>query len=398
MTGGDDGDDSPDEFREGVYGRLSEEAPPPPALKTNFAPWHHPVKQVVRTEQWAKLVGKLLADEGAPEDGILRYLTLPGDDLLDVRTVAEACGGKARVRYLGFNSSETVDELAPWAEAQATLQQESLADPQSQVLPDRIEDIAAPGSNAASRLESMLPFDVINLDACNHLSYVRGGRQTSLFDALARIIEHQLRATRPWLLFITTRVATDFLVGAARDAFDAAIAANLLAAEGFGLQLCETLDIKLDRLDDELLRIWSGDGKPLLQLFAVSLGKHILSFIHAQPNFRARVELASIYCYAVRKGPPDMLALALRITPGRMRLAQPGQTIAPAPIEPADALQIARRAAKIANLDDEIAKDGALLLRARLETEKLLMINSYDITAYRVWLSEHPIRPIDVAA
>src|SRR4051812_13554844 len=88
--------DKEDDLVEEVFGRLGSEPPETSAgLKAEFEPWHHPVKQIVRDEQWAKLVAKLFDEDGVPPDGILRYLTLPGNDLLDVRVVAEACAGKA---------------------------------------------------------------------------------------------------------------------------------------------------------------------------------------------------------------------------------------------------------------------------------------------------------------
>ena len=63
------------------------EAPPIVSLvpkKDAFLPWHHPVKQVVRHHQWAELTKRLIAARPAARP-TLRYFTLPGADLLDVR-------------------------------------------------------------------------------------------------------------------------------------------------------------------------------------------------------------------------------------------------------------------------------------------------------------------------
>lgn len=396
-AGGPGGEE--DDFVEEVFGGLGGQPPEAPAgLKAEFQPWHHPVKQIVRDEQWAKLVARLFDEEGVPPDGVLRYLTLPGNDLLDVRVVAEACVGRATVRYLGFNNWDGANDVAPWTESQATLQQESLADPQSLIVPDRIEDIAAMGSNAATHLAQHLPFDVINLDACSHLAFVRPGRTTSLFDALGRIVEHQLRAQRTWLLFVSTRASTANVGDGPKAQFDAALAENLAAADEFGQVLRSTVELGDGDIAARLHAAWGVDGPPFLRLFAICLGKHILRFIHAQPSFQAKVELASIYCYRVKQGLPDMLAMAFRIRPGPLRIAVPGVQLAPVPAEPRFAIGIARRAARMYDLDDELVKDAALLQQAVQGTERLLQACNYDLDAYRQWLENHPERPIKIAA
>jgi hypothetical protein len=75
--------------------------------KRKFAPWHHPVKQIVRSKQWAALSYRLIKDSrSAAQQKILRYFTLPGTDLLDVRVLAgalEPLGTK--IEYFGFNAS-----------------------------------------------------------------------------------------------------------------------------------------------------------------------------------------------------------------------------------------------------------------------------------------------------
>ena len=65
-----------------IFGTGTYRAPSPP--KKEFLPWHRPRKQFVRDRQWCGEIGKLLEDSPR-EGGVLRYLGLPGADLLDLR-------------------------------------------------------------------------------------------------------------------------------------------------------------------------------------------------------------------------------------------------------------------------------------------------------------------------
>ena len=49
-----------------------------------FLPWHRPRKHFVRREQWQQQI-EILADAGQLEHQTIRYLGLPGTDLLDIR-------------------------------------------------------------------------------------------------------------------------------------------------------------------------------------------------------------------------------------------------------------------------------------------------------------------------
>src|SRR4051812_14989998 len=82
----------------------SYEAPLP--VKRTFAPWHRPRKQFVRDHQWKVQINSMLADVPT-EDGTLKYLGLPGADLLDLRHFhSEVClPQNIGLRFLGFNSA-----------------------------------------------------------------------------------------------------------------------------------------------------------------------------------------------------------------------------------------------------------------------------------------------------
>src|SRR4051794_33064978 len=96
--------DVPDEGEElvaEIFGQL-DVAPTEPTRK-QFMPWHRPRKQFVRREQWWELVRRLY--EGRPDGAPLRYLGLPGVDLIDLRYLHDrVCNPVGRpLRFLGFN-------------------------------------------------------------------------------------------------------------------------------------------------------------------------------------------------------------------------------------------------------------------------------------------------------
>src|SRR5688500_14489161 len=70
----------------------------------SFQPWHLPRKHHLRKNQWAVSLDRLL--DVIPDRKLIKYLCLPGQDLLDVQVLADVCKAKGRrLRYLGFDQS-----------------------------------------------------------------------------------------------------------------------------------------------------------------------------------------------------------------------------------------------------------------------------------------------------
>ncbi|BCG72120.1 hypothetical protein MesoLj113a_32780 [Mesorhizobium sp. 113-1-2] len=381
-------------------------------LRKNFAPWHHPIKQIVRLYQWADQV-KRLVEKHRPKEGLetLRYFTLPGSDLLDVRVLAETLSASGiRIDYFGFDMGyEGADSGDPAADSngvylatESALRQAGRIADGAEVLADRLEDIAIKGSQAANRLRQKGIFDVVNIDACDHLGYVPKNRANSIFDALEAMLAHQLPAVDPWLLFITTRASPD-LLGAPATKLQGAIHKNLdQHSSAFGDPLATCLGGDPLNLAGELASHWSTQGFSFLKLFSIGLGKYLLQYYHAQQNLPAKVELVSAFTYKVSKDEPDMLSLAFRITPDGIKV-QPGSAGGAAvipPLELKDAVAVIDKAAKLWYLDDAVANDESLRMEAILSTEALLASAHYDIPFWRKWLAELPVRPmqLDTAA
>ncbi|MBZ9678696.1 PP_RS20740 family protein [Mesorhizobium sp. ES1-1] len=382
------------------------------APRRSFAPWHHPIKQVVRLYQWAQHV-KRLVEEHRPTKHLetLRYFTLPGSDLLDVRVLADALAvSGTRIEYFGFDSGyhgtesgdATSDSNGIYLATESALRQAGRISDGAEVLADRLEDIAVKGSQAANRLRQKGVFDVVNIDACDHLGYVPKNRTQSVFDALEAMLAHQLPAVDPWLLFITTRASPE-LLGAPATKLQGAIYKNLdQHSSAFGDPLAICLGGDPLNLAGELANHWSTQSFSFLKLFSIGLGKYLLQYYHAQQNLPAKVELVSAFAYKVSKDQPDMLSLAFRITPDGIKV-QPGSAGGAAVIPPLElqhAIAVVEKAARLWYLDDAIANDEKLRKEAVLSTEALLESAHYDIPFWRKWLAELPIRPmqLDTAA
>ncbi|MBY3115642.1 PP_RS20740 family protein [Rhizobium laguerreae] len=400
-------DEIPEEDLQLAYGgrNRGEEFVAASKHKTTFKPWHHPVKQIVRDRQWAALTRRLIEDRAQPRPS-LRYFTLPGPDLLDIRVLADICEPlNVQIEYFGFDVGQEITDDAggsfagEWINAESALRQAGRISADALILPDRLEDIAAENSQASAQLRQRPTFDVINIDACDHLAYLPKGRTHNTFDALGALLRHQMASRTPWLLFITTRAQPD-LLGKPGIQFQNAITQNLALPGGFGEALAGSLEADIAKLGSALAAIWGANDERFLKLYCIGLGKFLLQFFHMQPNLPANVELASCYAYKVYSDSADMLAMAFRITPDPPRVFAPGigGAAVVSNLEPVRAIRVAAQARKLQNLDDALENEADVRAEAIAGTEALLGAANYDLDGWRNWLADHERRPMTVEA
>jgi hypothetical protein len=261
-----------------------------------------------------------------------------------------------------------------------------------------MEDIAQTGTQAANRLQQKPVFDVINIDACDHLGFIPEGRVNSVFDALESLLAHQLRATDPWLLFVTTR-ANPAQMGAPAIKLQGAIHGNLeLHKNDFGTALAACIEGQLQTLAADIASNWANPGINFLKLFCIGLGKYLLQFYHGQHNLPADVELASAFTYKVHSEEPDMLSLAFRISPRGLRIqpATAGAASVVAALELTKAVGITTRAGRLWNLDGAIANDPGVRKDAIEGTARLLRSADYDLPSWKTWLAGLALRPMQI--
>ncbi|MCB0143437.1 MAG: hypothetical protein KDE50_26305, partial [Caldilineaceae bacterium] len=177
--------------------------------KKSFQPWHLPRKHYCRLRQWSLHTQKLQKDlklSNPAQERPLRYLTLPGDELLDIRVLAKVMKTAGiTMQFLGFNTAS--DKLRS-AESDLSFsevrQLEGIYEKPSEIIQHRIEKIAEENSIARQKVIEHLPFDVINLDFTGSIVGHPPLSSTSYLQAIRWLMEQQCNKNRrPWLLFLT---------------------------------------------------------------------------------------------------------------------------------------------------------------------------------------------------
>jgi len=391
-------DDLPEEDRQLISSDASPFALQDTIAKKEFAPWHHPVKQIVRENQWANEIRRLIKRRQL-SDGTIRYFTLPGPDLFDVRMLADVCASSNLiVDYFGFLaggvSGQDMDgegRRVPWAVAEAALRQSGKVTAGSEIAADRLEDIAVDRSKARTSLIRKPPFDIINVDGCGFLAHKPENRHTCTFDALRVLLNHQSRAQSPWLLLLTTR-ADAATLGEPGAHLQKAILDNLTNWPNiFGTQLASTMQWPSDKLTASVSAAWSGLGMPFMQIFTLGVAKFLLHHFHRDPALQANVELKSSYVYRVSGSEVDMAALAFLISPDPPAIAG---AVSP---EPKRACEIVKRMPNVWDIDDAVRTDADLRQKAVSGMEALLKVANYDVARWRSWVAGHRTRPLPIA-
>ena len=248
-------DDAGDEL-DGVYAPTApQHAVAQQPAKTEFEAWHHPRKQYVRINQWCAAARALIPELGLGADDPFRYLTLPGDELLDVRALHGVCAtAGVRLRYLGFNSvGPGTPGQAELALSQSEVRALSHVDGFSRVMEDRLEAVANDRSPVFAQARQTGPFHAINIDLCDSIAFREiDGRRGSSLAAVAKLLELQVQSTTPWLLFITTKAQPGLVAEFAREGFMRALDANTAASPEFRDELAGLVESTAEQLDDDL--------------------------------------------------------------------------------------------------------------------------------------------------
>jgi hypothetical protein len=288
--------------------------------KTTFERWHHPRKQEVRIEQWCAPVRALIRERKMTVGSTFRYLTLPGDEMLDIRALNGVCEREGiELRYLGFNS---VSAGTP-RQAELNLSQSEVLDLKgisrfSTVIEERLEAIARADSLAFHRMRQHGPFDAINIDLCNALTEREADdHRGSPLGVLGQLLATQLTTTKPWLLFVTTLAQPGLITTRNRAGFQEAIDANIAASTEFASGLAECIAGLAECISPEgdlsaqMEAVWGQQDPAFLRLFSTGLGKWLLRILSGSAPQR-RLSLLNSYYYQVGPDGPDMLSLAFR--------------------------------------------------------------------------------------
>lgn len=367
-----------------IFGSTGEYEQPNTEPK-EFKPWHRPRKQFVRREQLSKLLQRLYAnrDPGEP----LRYLGLPGTDLLDLRYLYEqlCCTTGRPLRFLGFNS-EALPNNHAGVELNISLDEvRRLAnvDRQSLVLHDDFRRIGNRDSIAWSWTRQLGPFDVVNIDLCDGLASDSPGRDGSVYDALGQLAALQARNHNPWLLLIATRMNREVFDAEAEERIIKLFDRNVCNCEGFAEECEQLLNFDARAIDPATC-----SEADHLKLMIVAIAKWLARLVQVQAP--SRVELASTQGYRVNPvaAQMDLVTLALRVEPVIAVSPDALSPTSPTMVdECATALAILKRSARRRNVDTILQQNPQEREQSIKEMERLLEQARYDPAAYRAWLA-----------
>lgn len=391
--------DEPDEdLIEGIFPTIPTKVSVP---RREFKPWHKPRKHLIRVHQWQAEINNLVREinfDGRP----LRYISLPGDDFLDVRTVYELCeSNDLRLRFLGFNDTALVDSENTLADpAFNEMVSLPLVDEKSTLAPDKFENLYLAQSMASKYLDDTGPFDILNLDLCKSFSNPRQRRASALpppttYDAVLSLIRRQtLQRTEPWLFFLTTRCAPNDVDRDDILKFWDCIEDNMSKYHEFEEHFAQFVNGKSR---DELI-IPVANNNPQRQSFTntycVGLGKWLLQTSQSG-NPKWKVIMLRSYHYQVHS-PYNMLSIAFRFeritippydTTGLSKLSEPNTDNHFQEVE--SAINLIRATSELQDADHILRVNQTLRDEMILEQGELLHKAGYSQDQYIDWLGNH---------
>lgn len=396
----------------------------PPRIE--FEPWHKVRKQFIRERQWNELIVRMVkrylnselqheyvdwsleeessAAEGASEvpesiriDRPLRCLVIPGDDLLDIRSLWNVLRPhQCFIRYLGFNQGQGSEEPGTRvhvANNEVTSLERVVRD--SLVLRDRFQSIRSQRSKAYQYLREYGPFHVVNLDLCDSLFPTTTGAATDYISAMHRLAEYQMgHQTTPWLLFITTQVEPAAVSDPDLQILCKPLRRNCDNHNDFAASLGNLVPAAAIQSADSNVDISNLDDEAIIRIFGVALGKFLISLAaSAHPNWA--VQMLKSHRYGIKREPRvDMLSLAFQF---RRRFSPPIDLTGlstvdvavptfPSELDCAGKLIVA--VGNITDVDELLQHDDGLRTQMKTASADLLEAAGYDREEYLAWVHE----------
>lgn len=373
-----------------IIGILSYEAPQPQQhYKDEFLAWHKPRKQYVRHYQWSYEIKRLI-QRNPPAEGLLKYLGLPGLDLLDLRHFHAAICEEQKVmlRFLGFNTSAKPQNSA---QTELNISMDEVkhllhVDSRSEVIGDNFSMLSNQNSLAFQKASEFGPYDVVNLDLCDGFgSHEPGALENTYYDAVNSLLALQSRSPNPWLLFLTTRTDKANINSTLLARLIEKYCSNLESSDAFREASREKFAIETK----QAVASATGQSEGLLQVFLTGLCKWFLglSLQHAPPTL---VELRSAFGYRVLRDAQheDLVSLALKFTPTAIPSNDPLRIATNTSNPPDEGLLATKALQKVASridADKKLNDDAALLQKMIDSTADLLSQARYDPIKYRSW-------------
>lgn len=357
--------------------------------KKNFLPWHRPRKQFVREKQWSEQISTLI-NEKFPETGTIKYLGLPGDDLLDLRYFHDnVCLPRdLKLKFLGFNNgikagSSNKDQIEISLDEVSRLPN---VDAKSELLPDDLTTIALNKSIAWAKSSTMGPFDIINIDLCDGFAKqpLNDFKETH-YNTLQRLMSLQARRPDPWLLLLTTRTDSEGVDNGVFERLKQIYIDNLIDCQTFLNDSIECFAVN----NAEELEAYCSDSNGFSNIFLTSLCKWILKLgLEQNPPVKVEVKNAFGYKVAQNATSPDLISVAIKVIPTFDTVTDSiglANQINTAPNECVLASRILRRINKQQDVDDILASNETLMADMLNGTKILLEQSRYDVTEFEAW-------------
>ena len=372
----------------------------PLPLKKDFKGWHKPRKQWVRREQWCKETRSLLEKlrlDGRP----LRYLSLPGEDMLDIRVLAALCTElNQNLKCLGFD--ESIGKRSDRAEVNISRNEISnCIEPTSVIRADNISVLKSTTSQGFKYVKELGPFDVINLDLCGSLSCVDCPDN---HQALKNLCEFQVNESRePWLLFLTTRAESQQVNLEHLPRYLEILKKNTDNLPCFGDRFTQLtgFDMRSYReTDDNQKLIDVIDGAGFVRLFAAGIGKWLLQLV-LKSKISWEVNMLDSCWYRVEDNQtsdsfPNMLSLAFLFSPTGIALIDSSGLASSNPAQETDegslAMGILEKTENLTDLDVKVDLDGVLHDELVRESADLMKAARYERDPYVEWANRKRIR------
>ena len=362
-----------------------------------FSPWHSPRKQFVRHYQWHKQI-ETLVNDAQWEQQTLRYLGLPGTDLLDIRYFHNTlCEPKnLMLRFLGFNTA-----AHPQNESQTELnisldevRKLPRIDPRSDVIADAFCLLADDSSLAWNRARDIGPFDVINIDLCDGFAkHQPGSRDNNNYNAVHKLMALQSRNKQPWLLFLTTRTGQQDIHEDLLTMLINKYSRNL--AECISFTKKSTIDFGIRNVAELRQAVQKPDGHFLV--FLVGLCKWMIGIgVEQQPPFKVSVNSMLGYNIAPDTTHNDMVSIAFRFDPTFAVGTDPMRIAGGEDARPNECQLATRTLGRVKNkkcVDTILRGDAAVMTSMVEETEELLVQARYDTGEFRAWLHKNQWHP-----
>jgi hypothetical protein len=287
------------------------------SLKKDFLPWHKPRKQYIRNNQWNAVTSSLIDHLNLKDKGrSLQYLSLPGSDLLDVRSLYLVCAAKeVRLKFTGLNEITAEDKASMMDQLISVNELRGLQyiDPSSDVYEDQLERLCVNKSIAQEQIiKPSTSYDVINIDLCRSmLESPPMEKQSNYYDALFKLLRHQAdNRTEDWLFFVTTRTNQDMVNEGAFKKF-VEVLEQIFNFDQVVYDKCNELKIfSTDVLVNRRIDVKKIDPTSYNNLVSAGIGKWVLSALADRPPAH-KSKMLQLFGYNVFQeadGPCDMMS------------------------------------------------------------------------------------------